>query len=160
MRPGMVRSADNEGRDTGQNAHPRFDVASNGRSGGRRVSVAIVDDSLPLQKRLAALIPQDGSAEVIAFASSVFEAVQLVWDRSPDVVVLDFQLQDGTALNVLEAIEEKVPHPAVIVLTNYPEPIYRSKCLEAGAYRFLDKSTEFDRLTETIHEIMGERDGE
>ncbi|TVQ17240.1 MAG: DNA-binding response regulator [Spirochaetaceae bacterium] len=160
MRAGMVRGADNEGRDTGQNPHPQLDVAGNSRSGGRRVSVAIVDDSLPLQKRLAALIPQDGSAEVIAFASSVFEAVQLVWDRSPDVVVLDFQLQDGTALNVLEAIEEKVPHPAVIVLTNYPEPIYRSKCLEAGAYRFLDKSTEFDRLTETIHEIMGGRNGE
>lgn len=127
-------------------------------AGTKRLSVAIVDDSLPLQKRLAALIPQDGSAEVIAFASTVFDAVQLVWDRSPDVVVLDFQLQEGTALDVLEGIEEKVPRPCVIVLTNYPEPIYRSKCLEAGACRFLDKSTEFDKLTETIREISGRPD--
>jgi DNA-binding NarL/FixJ family response regulator len=122
-------------------------------AGTNRLSVAIVDDSLPLQKRLAGLIPQDGSAEVIAFASTVFDAIQLVWDRSPDVVVLDFQLKEGTALDVLEGIEDKVPQPLVIVLTNYPEPIYRSKCLEAGAFRFLDKSTEFDRLTETIREI-------
>jgi DNA-binding NarL/FixJ family response regulator len=119
----------------------------------KRLSVAIVDDSLPLQKRLAALIPQDGSAEVIAFASTVFDAIQLVWDRSPDVVVLDFQLKEGTALDVLEGIQDKVPQPVVIVLTNYPEPIYRSKCLEAGAFRFLDKSTEFDKLTQTIREI-------
>lgn len=119
----------------------------------KRLSVAIVDDSLPLQKRLAALIPHDGSAEVIAFASTVFDAIQLVWDRSPDVVVLDFQLKEGTALDVLEGIADKAPHPLVIVLTNYPEPIYRSKCLEAGAFRFLDKSTEFDKLTETIREI-------
>ena len=125
-------------------------------AGLQRLSVAIVDDSLPLQKRLAALIPQDGSAEVIAFASTVFEAVQLVWDRSPDVVVLDFQLQEGTALDVLDGIADKVPHPLVIVLTNYPEPIYRSKCLEAGAFRFLDKSTEFDQLTETIRGISNE----
>ena len=122
-------------------------------AGLKRLSVAIVDDSLPLQKRLAALIPQDGSAEVIAFASTVFDAVHLVWDRSPDVVVLDFQLKEGTALDVLEGIQDKEPQPVVIVLTNYPEPIYRLKCLEAGASRFLDKSTEFDKLTETIREI-------
>ena len=122
-------------------------------AGVQRLSVAIVDDSLPLQKRLAALIPQDGSAEVIAFASTVFDAIQLVWDRSPDVVVLDFQLKEGTALDVLDGIADKIPHPLVIVLTNYPEPIYRSKCLEAGAFRFLDKSKEFDKLTETIREI-------
>lgn len=124
----------------------------------KRLSVAIVDDSLPLQKRLAALIPQDGSAEVIAFASTVFDAIQLVWDRSPDVVVLDFQLKEGTALDVLEGIQDKVPQPVVIVLTNYPEPIYRSKCLEAGAFRFLDKSTEFDKLTQTIREISDDND--
>ena len=123
------------------------------RADAHRLSVAIVDDSLPLQKRLAALIPQDGSAEVIAFASNVFDAVQLVWDRSPDVVVLDFQLQEGTALDVLEGIQDKLPRPLVIVLTNYPEPIYRSKCLEAGAFRFLDKSTEFNMLTETIRAL-------
>lgn len=125
-------------------------------AGLKRLSVAIVDDSLPLQKRLAALIPQDGSAEVIAFASTVFDAIQLVWDRSPDVVVLDFQLKEGTALDVLEGIQDKVPQPVVIVLTNYPEPIYRSKCLEAGATLFLDKSTEFDKLTEAIRGISDE----
>jgi len=129
-----------------------------GRATAPRLQVAIVDDSLALQKRLAALIPQDGSAEVVAFADSVFEAIQLIWDRSPDVVVLDFQLQDGTALNVLEGIEGKTPKPLVIVLTNYPEPIYKSKCMEAGAYRFLDKSTEFDKLTSTIREITGGSD--
>ncbi len=129
-------------------------VAINGR-----LRIAIVDDSLPLQKRLAALIPQDGSAAVVAYAASVFEAIGMVWDQSPDVVVLDFQLQDGTALNVLEGIEAKAPRPFVIVLTNYPEPIYRSKCMEAGAFRFLDKSTEFDQLTETIREISGGTDG-
>lgn len=124
-----------------------------------RLRIAIVDDSRALQKRLAALIPEDGSAEIVAFADSVFDAIQLVWDRSPDVVVLDFQLQDGTALNVLDGIEGKEPRPLVIILTNYPEPIYRSKCMEAGAYRFLDKSTEFDKLTSTIREITGGSDG-
>jgi DNA-binding NarL/FixJ family response regulator len=123
------------------------------QSADGRLRVAIVEDSLPLQRRLAALIPQDGTAEVIAFASTVFDAVQLVWDRSPDVVILDFQLPDGTALDVLESIEDKLPHPRVIVLTNYPEPIYRSKCLEAGADWFLDKSTEFEKLSETIRQL-------
>jgi DNA-binding NarL/FixJ family response regulator len=143
--------------------HPEGEAyQANTQAGGataRQLRIAIVDDSRALQKRLAALIPEDGSAEIVAFADSVFDAIQLVWDRSPDVIVLDFQLQDGTALNVLEGIEGKEPRPLVIVLTNYPEPIYRSKCMEAGAFRFLDKSTEFDKLTSTIREITGGSDG-
>ncbi len=124
---------------------------------GDKLSVAIVEDSLPLQRRLAALIPQDGTAEVVAFAATVFDAVQLVWDRTPDVVVLDFQLPDGTALDVLESIEEKSPHPRIIVLTNYPEPIYRTRCLDAGADQFLDKSTEFHKLTDAIRQVGATR---
>lgn len=146
-----------------ETGHPNSDsYQTQAHAGGtttHRLRIAIVDDSLALQKRLAALIPEDGSAEIVAFADSVFDAIQLVWDRSPDVVVLDFQLQDGTALNVLDGIEGKEPRPLVIILTNYPEPIYRSKCMEAGAFRFLDKSTEFDQLTSTIREITGGSDG-
>jgi len=36
--------------------------------------------------------------------------------------------------------------PRVIVLTNYPYPGYRQKCLQAGADFFLDKSAEFDQI--------------
>jgi DNA-binding NarL/FixJ family response regulator len=34
----------------------------------------------------------------------------------------------------------------VIILTNYPYPAFRQKCLDAGADFFLDKSTEFDQI--------------
>jgi DNA-binding NarL/FixJ family response regulator len=36
------------------------------------------------------------------------------------------------------------------MLTNYPYPQYRKKCIEAGADYFFDKSTEFDRIIDTI----------
>jgi DNA-binding NarL/FixJ family response regulator len=38
--------------------------------------------------------------------------------------------------------------PRIIILTNYPYPGYRQKCLQAGVDFFLDKSTEFDQIPE------------
>jgi len=43
-------------------------------------------------------------------------------------------------------LKREKPAPAVIILTNYPYPQYRQKCLEAGADFFFVKSTEFDQI--------------
>jgi len=41
----------------------------------------------------------------------------------------------------------------VIILTNYPYPGYRQKCMNAGADFFLDKSTEFDQIPELFERL-------
>jgi DNA-binding NarL/FixJ family response regulator len=41
----------------------------------------------------------------------------------------------------------------VIILTNYPYPGYRQRCLNAGADFFLDKSTEFDQIPKLLERL-------
>jgi hypothetical protein len=41
----------------------------------------------------------------------------------------------------------------VIMLTNYPYPQYRKKCLGLGADYFFDKSTEFEKVTELFKQL-------
>jgi DNA-binding NarL/FixJ family response regulator len=43
--------------------------------------------------------------------------------------------------------------PVVIVLTAFPYPQYRKKCLQAGAKYFFDKSTEFEQVAEVIEQL-------
>jgi len=52
-------------------------------------------------------------------------------------------------------IKRQKPSVRVIVLTNYPYPQYRKRCMELGAEFFLDKSTEFDRLPAVLQQIIG-----
>jgi DNA-binding NarL/FixJ family response regulator len=54
----------------------------------------------------------------------------------------------GSGIDVLENIKQNDSTLVVIVLTNYPNPVFRQKCLQAGADFFLDKSTEFDQIPE------------
>ena len=119
----------------------------------KRLTVAVVDDSSRIQQRLLKLFAESEDADVIALASSVFDAIHLIRDRRPDIVVLDFRIQEGTAIDVLDGISDLSPKPEVFILTNYPDPVYRERCLRAGAALFLDKALEFDRLLPEVHRL-------
>ncbi len=84
---------------------------------------------------------------------SVAEAERLLPESKADLVVLDMRLPDGDGLTVLQAAKRLRPAPAVVVLTNYPYDELRVACLAAGADRFLDKRTEFDRLPALVSEL-------
>ena len=59
---------------------------------------------------------------------------------------------------VLQELKEFEPAPCVIMLTNYPYPQYRKKCLDMGADYFLDKSADFDGLITVIRQLRDKAD--
>jgi DNA-binding NarL/FixJ family response regulator len=84
--------------------------------------------------------------EIVGQAENVAEAISAIQNLQPDVVILDIRLPDGNGIDVLRNIKQDGVGPMVIILTNYPYPGYRQRCLNAGADFFLDKSTEFDQI--------------
>lgn len=82
------------------------------------------------------------------------EAVAGIRRTQPHCVVLDFQLIGGTGVDVLRAVHPGSPEIAFVVLTNHPTAQYRRVCMEAGADRFLDKSTEFGTLKKVVIECI------
>jgi DNA-binding response OmpR family regulator len=56
-------------------------------------------------------------------------------------------------MDVLQALKQGKQAPMVIMLTNYPYPQYRKKCLGLGADYFFDKSTEFEKVTELFKQL-------
>jgi DNA-binding response OmpR family regulator len=71
----------------------------------------------------------------------------------PDVAILDICLAKGSGIQVLETVKSNGPSPVVIMLTAFPYPQYRTKCLEAGADYFFDKLTEFEQVAEVVAEL-------
>jgi DNA-binding response OmpR family regulator len=68
-------------------------------------------------------------------------------------VILDIRMPGGNGIQVLEAIKTSTAAPVVIMLTAFPYPQYRKKCLEVGADYFLDKTTEFERVVEVLEQL-------
>lgn len=109
------------------------------------LKVFLAEDSAALRARLAALLQTFGFVDVVGQAASVHSAIDGIRGTHAQAAILDFQLEGGTALDILRAVGgAQALH--VAVLTHFTQEPYRKACLEAGAEHFLDKHEDFTRL--------------
>ena len=118
------------------------------------MKVFIVDDSDILRERLRSILTEIKRVEVMGEAEDALQAREFLEKHTPDAVILDIRMPKGSGIDILEMIKRTKPSIKVIVLTNYPFPQYRKKCIELGAEYFLDKSTEFDKLPEVFKQLV------
>jgi DNA-binding NarL/FixJ family response regulator len=111
-----------------------------------QIRVLLVDDSVIVRERLTLLLSDLPHVEVVGEVDDAPQALELIRRRKPDVVILDIHLPHGSGLELLPDIKREFPAMTVIMLTNYPYPQYRAKCLANGADFFFDKSTEFQKI--------------
>lgn len=112
--------------------------------------VYVVDDSSLVRERLVALLSEIEGVDVIGTADNAEEGIVGISKEKPDVAILDIRMPTGSGISVLEAVKSEADAPTVIMLTNYPYPQYRKKCMEAGADYFFDKSSEFHRVNDVL----------
>jgi DNA-binding NarL/FixJ family response regulator len=115
-----------------------------------RTSVFIVDDVPTMRERLRELVGEIDGVEIVGDAGTPAAAIDAILRTHPQCVLLDYQLDGGTGVDVLRAVHAKSPDIAFIVLTNHATTQHRRACIDAGARYFLDKSTEFDRVRAAI----------
>ncbi len=118
------------------------------------LKVVIADDSALVRERLAAMVSDLESVEMVGQAGNAPEALDIVERLKPDVVILDIRMPEGNGIQVLEVIKADEESPVVIMLTAFPYPQYRQKCLEAGADYFFDKATEFDFVPAVLKQLQ------
>ncbi|MBI3795886.1 MAG: PAS domain S-box protein, partial [Deltaproteobacteria bacterium] len=92
--------------------------------------------------------------DVVGQAQNLSAAVEAVRTISPDVVILDIHMPEGSGIEVLRALKKSQPAPLVIMLTNYPFLQFRQRCLAEGADFFLDKSTEFEKVPGLLEDLQ------
>ena len=114
------------------------------------MKIFVVEDSEVVRERLKLLLTEVSEVEIIGEAETQTEAIALITELKPDVVILDIRLANGSGIDVLHNIKKGKSVPMVIILTNYPYPQYKEKCLKAGADYFFDKSSEFNKIAEVL----------
>ena len=112
--------------------------------------IYLVEDSPVILKRLEAMLDSVQGARTVGRASRAAEAIEGIRAERPDMVVLDLKLADGSGFDVLRAVHREAPDVDVYMLTNFASEPYRRLAERLGARDFFDKTTEFDRVRETI----------
>ncbi len=120
------------------------------------MKVFIVDDSALVRERIIAMISEHPGIEITGQAENAQEAINSIRKLKPDVAILDIRMPGGNGIEVLRNIKKNSSGPTIIILTNYPYPQYRKKCIEAGADYFFDKSTEFNKIIEVLKKLIQE----
>ncbi len=108
----------------------------------------IVEDSQVIRDNLIATLEELAPVQVVGSAEDEASAVQWLNRTGADVdlVIVDIFLKHGSGLGVLRSAQRMAGHRSVVVLSNYATADIRRKCLELGADRVFDKSTEIDAL--------------
>ncbi|OMG51616.1 DNA-binding response regulator, partial [Azonexus hydrophilus] len=84
------------------------------------IRVLLVDDHPVVRSGVAALLSGADTIEVIGSAATGEEALRLVDELSPDVVLCDLRLGEGLdGVGVTEAVRRRPRPPAVLILTTY-----------------------------------------
>jgi len=122
-----------------------------------KITVFIADDSSIVREHLVTMLEELAGIDVVGQAENVAEAISAIRNFQPDVVILDILMPGGSGIDVLENIKQDGAGPMVIILTNYPYPVFQEKCLQAGADFFLDKSSEFDQIPELFERFKADK---
>ena len=115
--------------------------------------VVVVDDSIVVRERLIKMFSEIPSLTIVGKAGNSFEAINIIEEEKPDVVVLDIKIPGDSGVEVLRRVKKKNFSIIAILLTNYPLGQYKEKCLEYGADYFFDKSEEYPKVTEVLQTL-------
>lgn len=109
--------------------------------------VIIVDDERPARMFLASLLKEFEDVEVVAEAVNGIEAVELIEQHEPDLVLLDLQMPGLDGFGVVKSLKKR-QMPLIAFVTAYEE--YAVRAFELNAIDYLLKPVEKARLKETL----------
>jgi len=115
-----------------------------------RRQVLIVDDNAQLRRLLNALLQSDGRFEVVGDAADGGEALRLVDELDPELMLLDLSMPGMDGLEVLGQLAGRDRAPITVVLSGYLDEALREQVLEAGATLCLEKGLDFTDLTDRL----------
>jgi DNA-binding NarL/FixJ family response regulator len=102
-------------------------------------TVVLVDDHELIRQGLRRAFERTGDFAVVGEAGSVSQALQVIGSTSPDVVIFDVRLPDGSGLDAARKVRESNPTMGIVVLTMYAGDDQLFGALEAGASAFVPK---------------------
>ena len=108
------------------------------------ITVLIVDDHDLIRQGLRRAFERDGDFEIVGEAATAAEAQRLLALVSPQVVILDVKLPDGSGVDVAHAARAASPDLGIVMLTMYAGDEQLFAALEAGASAFVPKNAPSD----------------
>ena len=117
-------------------------------------TVVLVEDDTELRQRLASLISQHDSFELLASVGTMAEGLAVLKKCKPDVLLTDLGLPDGSGVEIIKAIEPLHLDTQAMVISGFQDEHRVFNALEAGAKAYILKHDKNQKFTDAIIAMM------
>jgi two-component system response regulator CpxR len=119
--------------------------------------VLLVDDELHFVRTLSERLLLRNVGTAVVYDGG--QALDFLEEEEPDVMILDLKMPGIDGVAVLKRVRESHPNVEVIILTGHGSEAEKEECVAMGAFAYLEKPVDIERLTATLRSA-GEKSGE
>jgi DNA-binding NtrC family response regulator len=119
--------------------------------------ILVVDDDQSIATAFERFLRHEG--HVCTIASNAEEALRLVGERDPDLVVMDIRMPGVDGLQTLQQLRARYPDVYVVMMTAYGTSQTSIDAIRAGAFEYLTKPLDLDQLRRVIRHALAARQG-
>jgi DNA-binding NarL/FixJ family response regulator len=121
----------------------------------KQIEIAIADDHAVLRESLATLLETQPDMKVIGKATNGNEALRMVQERHPDVLVLDLFMPESNGFEVLRVLDREGSRVASVVLTGSESQMDYLQVVRLGARGLVLKADDPNKLFAAIRSVAG-----
>lgn len=123
-----------------------------------KIRVVIADDQNVVREGFVAILELQPDIEVVGEARDGIEALKLVKDSRPDVLILDIMMPHQSGLDTIPMVKEVAPEVRILVLTSFDEGETVYQAVKSGAKGFLLKDTSRENFLKAIRDLASGKD--
>jgi serine/threonine protein kinase/DNA-binding CsgD family transcriptional regulator len=120
----------------------------------KTIRVVIADDHTLLRRTLSSYLESHDEFVVIAESGDGDTALSQTVSIQPDILILDLNMPGKGGLDVMPEIRAKAPNTKILVLTGRDDDLYIMRALRSGANGYILKSTDEQKLLESIRKVL------
>lgn len=119
--------------------------------------ILLVDDHPVLRKGLVRLIDSKDEFSVCGEASTAHDALELIRELGPDLVIVDISLPGTSGIELTKTIRAAFPELPVLILSMHEEALYATRALRAGAMGYIVKQDAIENIASALRDALNGR---
>lgn len=119
--------------------------------------IFLVDDHPLYREGLKQYINKEPTLEVCGEAGNAVDAMELIRNQRPDLVIVDVSLGESSGIDLVKSIRSQNKEMGILVLSMHPDTLFAERALLAGARGYINKSRAIESIKDAIQTILNGR---
>ena len=118
-----------------------------------KITIVIADDHKLIRETWSFVLNTDPRFLVVGVSGDAEEAIQMVKEKNPTIVLMDINMTPVSGLEATEKIRKNSPHAKIIGVSMHSQPAFAKKMLSMGARGYVTKNSSKEEMIQAIIQV-------